>query len=443
MCPQHNQAKGTLPLFDFRAKLRLEEFFDTGDRLTLHNLLDYMKSSGDIDRFSLPISVQDNGQVIKIESSNGRKEYRTYSCPVTGWRYFYATLPIDLLDSDDDQDQNIGLQPRYLILDKVFQLFRHFQQHPVLQPSLGRIVNGNIRLFDGQHKAAAILWNGHRELECKIYIETDIRLLNDTNISAHDRFAQTRFFSSIMVSKLGSQFGADFESYKNLEDNNPKSEAGLMEYLRERDNLTRGEVNRRFRSFLYDSVLKADDNRLFSLVSVANYPTNEHPITINALTNSLFSSFLYRSPVEDNMTTEAYKRGNELQHMVNLMNMVYDLALNQWDAKASSSDETQRKIARIIRSRFMKAWSELVKDAMCAKLNIHDTDDRRRPFYRELSENEIKDIEYVVSRLINWKIWSSPSTGEIDKIRLDNDAQVKDWLKGKGLTTGYLLGATE
>jgi 5-methylcytosine-specific restriction endonuclease McrA len=35
MCEHHNKAKGTLPLEDYRIKLRLEKFFAIGSRLTL------------------------------------------------------------------------------------------------------------------------------------------------------------------------------------------------------------------------------------------------------------------------------------------------------------------------------------------------------------------------------------------------------------------------
>jgi uroporphyrinogen-III synthase len=130
---------------------------------------------------------------------------------LTKWRYFYATLDVALIDSHDDPDHSIGLQPRYLIPERVFELFRHFQRHPVLQPSIGRVVSNRIRLFNGQHKVAGLLWAGRRQFECKIYTTCDIRLLNLTNIFAHDAFAQIRFFSSIMVMKLGALFGTDFE----------------------------------------------------------------------------------------------------------------------------------------------------------------------------------------------------------------------------------------
>ena len=443
MCAQHNRDKGTLPLFDFRAKLRLEEFFATGDRLTLGHLLAYLREKGDISTYGSPISVQENGDTLRIESATFSKKFQVYRCPVTGWNYFYATLPIDILGSDDDHDQDIGLQPRYLIPDKVFELFRHFQTSPVLQPSLGRIVDGRVRLFDGQHKAAAILWNGHRELECKIYVEPDMRLLNQTNISAHEKFAQTRFYTSIMVMKLGSQFGTDFDQYKDLEDGNTKSEAGFVDYLIAKDNLTKGEVYKRFRSFLYNSILEYDGNRLARLVAVGNRATDDRPMTLNGLTGSLFASFLYREPVTDNMTTDAYRRGFETENMVKLMNMFDELGLNEWSSKSAKNNERQLKLIRLVRARFMKAWAELLKDVVCVQLSLHDRDESSRPFYRELKDDQLGQIRFCVARLVDWKMWSSPLNSEIDQVRLDKDRMVKDWLKEKGLTTGYLLGATE
>src|SRR6266481_8491775 len=62
MCAQHNREKGTLSLEDFRTKLRLRDFFSTGDKLTLRHLLGYMKAKGDIVRF---------GEVVAVKESNG------------------------------------------------------------------------------------------------------------------------------------------------------------------------------------------------------------------------------------------------------------------------------------------------------------------------------------------------------------------------------------
>src|SRR5688572_9848796 len=51
MCELHNKAKGVLPLADFRVKLRLTQFFENGDTLTLKDLLAYLRQEGDIHAF--------------------------------------------------------------------------------------------------------------------------------------------------------------------------------------------------------------------------------------------------------------------------------------------------------------------------------------------------------------------------------------------------------
>ena len=442
MCQDHNLQKGALPLADFRVKLQLNEFFKQGDRLTVGNLLRYLKDRGDVKEFGKAVTVTENDGGVQIETSSGKEAYRLYECPLTGWRYFYATLDLALLDSDDESDHSIGLQPRYLIPEKVFELYRHFQRHPVLLPSIGRLVGNRIRLFDGQHKIAGLLWTGRRDFECKIYIKHDIRLLNQTNIAAHDKFSQLRFFSSIMVMKLGSLFGADFEEYKKTDDEVNKSEASFLRWLERRDAgaVKRADRAEQFRSFLYNSVIEHDDNKLKKLISASNRRTDEMPLTIDMLTKSLFACFLYREPVEDNMTTESYKRQSETENMVALMNIFHDLGLHGWNAKAMQGDTNQTKLDRMFRSKSMMAWSELLRDAILAKLDLTDADERACPFYRELDKRQFEGIKQTVTRLFNWKFWSA-ADDEIDRVLSDNKSSVKEWFRKHDLTTGYLLGA--
>jgi hypothetical protein len=320
MCEVHNRAKGTLPLEDFRVKLRLEDFFSRGDSLTLGDLLRYLKEERDISQFGERVSVSRSDGAARLESGTTSSVQTVYTCPTTNWEYFYATLDVSLLDSDDDDEDRMGLQPRYLIFDKVFDMYRHFQNHPVLQPSIGRIHQGRVLLFDGQHKIAALLWTGRRQFECKIYLNPELRLLNDTNISAHDKFSQTRFFSSIMVLKLGTEFGKDFETYKYLEDGQPKSEAGFMRFFEHGTGsaMSKGERNRRFRSYLYNSILQNPECQTSRFVSNSNRSTDAKPLTIDMLSKSVFACFLYQEPVTDNMATESYKREQEINNVTAL-----------------------------------------------------------------------------------------------------------------------------
>ncbi len=446
MCETHNLEKGMLPLGDFRVKLRLNDFFSQGESLTLKHLLEYLKRQNDITAFGQSAILTEDTNHIQVEKGSGEKYINTlYTCPITGSKYFYAILPVELLNSDDDDEDNgVGLQPRFLIFDKVFELYRHFQNHPVLQPSVGRVSRQRILMFDGQHKIAALLFNGRKEFECKIYLQPDLRLLNQTNVAAHDKYSQTRFATSIMVIKLGKEFGADFENYKNLEDGAVKSEANFIKFL-ERDLtqvLTKGERKRRFRSYLFNSILEDSANKLAPFVSTGNRSTDKQPLTIDMLSKSLFACFVYSEPVEEDMATEAYKRDKEITNNVQLMNMLFDLGLGAWNPSAGANDDNQRKLSRLFRSKSIMAWSEILRDAIRPRLGLVDSEDQVRPFYRDLSADQPSEIKKMIERSVNWKFWNSPD-GDIDRILSDNKSEVKAWLRNHGLTTGYLMGAPE
>ncbi len=444
MCDQHNKAKGTLPLGDFRIKLRIQDFFALGDRLTLRHLLEYLKNKGDIDGYGDPLTASEIDGQITLQTHSHQSSHTLVTCERTGWKYFYANLPVSLLNSDDDESHQFGLQPRFLILDKVFDLYRHFQIYPVLQPSIGRIHENRILLFDGQHKAAALLWSGRRTFECKIYINPDVRILNQTNIAAHDKFAQTRFFSSVMILKLGSQFGKDFDDYRRTE-GTTKNEAGFLDYLaRVQDSeLSKAERNKRFRSYLYNSILEDPTNKTKPLISTSNRSSNAQPLTVDMLSKSVLTCFLYTAPVTDDMTTDAYKREYEFQNNIRLLNILFDLALCGWNSRAARDDTNQLRLNRIFSSKSFMAWCELMRDAVCAKLELYDADEKAKAFYRELSDVDFQKIHKIVERLLAWPLWLSPPNSEIDNYLAGNKSALKDWFRNKGLSAGYLLGVNE
>lgn len=444
MCAQHNREKGQLPLGDFRVKLQLDEFFGSGDKLTLGDLLAFLLKQKKIKGYGQSVVTSNAEDAITLESANTKMTHTLYTCPTTGWHYFYATLDVSLIDSDDEAKDSVGLQPRYLIKDKVFSLFRHFQGHPVLQPSIGRLFGSKIRLFDGQHKIAALLLNNRHDFECKIYLDPDTRLLNDTNIAAHDAFAQTRFYSSIMVLKLGAEFARDFDEFKNLEHPIIKSEQAFFSYLLNRPNmmLTKATLNRRFRSHLYSSILNDSGNKLDPYVSRGNRSTDEQPVTMDMLEKSIFAYFLFREPTAESMTSDAYRRDDELHNMIALCNMLVEEGLHAWNPKAGTDDHDKRRLGRIFGSKSMMAWSQLLWDAVGAKLDLMDTDEKLRIFYRPLSEEQLTRVRSVVRRLFAYQRWIAPKDDEIDRVLSDRTSAVKDWLRAHGLTTGYLAGAS-
>jgi hypothetical protein len=440
-----NLRKGRLSLAEFKTKLRIERFFDTGERLTLGHLLRHLASKGELS-FGEPLKITEDGGVITLQTDR-LKEYSFHvqKCPATGWRYFYATLPVNLLDSDDDADERIGLQPRFLIFDKVFSLYRHFLVHPVLQPSIGRVDGQRIRIFDGQHKIAGLIFAGRKEFETKIYLEADLRLLNQTNISAHDSFAQTRFFSSVMVMKLGAQFGRDFEDYRSEDDNKPKTESAFLAWLSAKENfqVTQGNLKKRLRSFLYNSILEDPSNKLRQYVSVENRSNKRTPLTMDQLEKSIFSHFLYREPVDEDMATDSYLREPEFANVVYLMNALHNNAMHRWETDAPKDSHEQVGLSRMFGSKSMMAWSELLHGAITAKLNLYDSAERARPFYRSLTDEQRETVAWVIRRLTTWKGWQAPANADIDRHLADNVGALREWFKSQGLNSGYLMGAPD
>ncbi|MCG6170146.1 HNH endonuclease [Leptospira sanjuanensis] len=442
MCEFHNKSKGTLSLNDYRIKIKMDEFFELGDRLTLKDLLKYLKGKDEIASYGNKISIEKENELIRLSSHSYSGIFPLQKCPLTSWEYFYGNLPVEILNSDDGEENSYGLQPRYLISTKVFDMYRHFQSYPVLQPSIGRISNDSILLFDGQHKAAALLWNNRKIFECKIYLNPEISKLNQANISAHDKFAQTRFFSSIMILKLGSQFGNDFEEYKSLDDGNIKNEINFLNFIRQRDeSLSTADINKRFKNYLYNSILEDENNKLKRLISVSNRSSKDQPLTIDMITKSYFACFLHQSPLSDDMLSENYKRDIESKNLISLMNLTFDLSLSNWNADLPSSDLNQTKLNRIFSSKSIMAWMELFKDAVAAKLEIHDSDEKDKIFYREISDTDFTKIKSILERLFNWQIWSAPIHSDIDTQIAGTKSNLKDWFRNKGLTTGFLLGA--
>ena len=125
------------------------------------------------------------------------------------------------------------------------------------------------------------------------------------------------------------------------------------------------------------------------------------------------------------------------------MNLIFDKTLINWNPSATQNDTEQQKLSRMFSSKSIMAWSELFKDAISAKLEIYDTDEKSKIFYRQLEDSDFEKIDKIIIRLINWQMWDSPKDSEIDKMISNNKSTLKQWLKDKGLSTGYLMGASE
>ena len=137
----------------------------------------------------------------------GKQTLPLLTCPATGERYFFASVPALFVRNDTE------LQPRPLEVDRLWALYRHLQTHTQLAPAVCRLVGKDVLLFDGQHKAAAQVWAGRTALDCKVYIDPEVRRLKETNLSAHDKLRQMPFYTSTLLEKYASMATEDWEAF--------------------------------------------------------------------------------------------------------------------------------------------------------------------------------------------------------------------------------------
>ncbi len=114
VCKQHHRRIGTMSLQEYRDKIRLGVFFQ-GNPKYLNDVIKEKTGKG-IKKFTYEIL--ENKIIFYFE--NFKHEYPIHICPITTWKYLYATIPIEYLKNDKD------LQPRAIREGAMWQLYCHF-----------------------------------------------------------------------------------------------------------------------------------------------------------------------------------------------------------------------------------------------------------------------------------------------------------------------------
>ena len=216
-----NKRKGALSLVDFKERLKVEALFKNKSSVTLQDLLDFKKIVRKPVKFILD----------EHYAYFGEHLYKLFYCDKTKANYFFAKIGYEYVTNDVED----GLQPRNIDIKKLLDLKDNFQNRPQLQPSIARLKDDKILLFDGQHKAGANLLNGGKNIELKIYVDSNndsalFQTLMITNLEAHNKFKQTGFASSVLVTKMKNIADSHFDEYLAT-DVEVHSEQGYVNFL--------------------------------------------------------------------------------------------------------------------------------------------------------------------------------------------------------------------
>ena len=253
---------------------------------------------------------------------------------LSGMRSFFGTFPLEYLHHDDRiNPRSIGSNIRGLIEE-------FLQKRPQLHVALAWWAPetdgvGPLKVFDGQHKAAAQILLGIRELPVRIFLEPDTNVLLQANTNAGGKLRQVAFDAAVMRHLGSSLYVERVKKYQLMrdmaEDDYGFSEQDLVRFFKgERREMARYVIDAQ-----RDAVTHAPDNRLLEFVEWAG-KSLEKPLSYNTIERSFFREFLYKkaldTPIDMGIEDGSNPRLLERQQLIQLMSLFAEVFfVGHWD----------------------------------------------------------------------------------------------------------------
>ena len=451
VCKNHNLAKKDMSLSEYRDKLSIEKLFkskeDNGKQLKLNDILEakFQNDYGFIVKYDYNSAKKSITVKYYLDSKQTKlpdvKEYPVFECPITGLNFFYAQVPVNNIVNDGKEESEIELQPRPLIFDHFWNLYRHLRVNTQLQPSICRIDGDNpIFVFDGQHKAAARIWAGAKSLDVKIFIEPDVIKLMKTNLVAHDKLKQLRFYSSILADKLAQIYGVNWQKY--IETADKKTEKGFCNFVKYSETSTDENPVKQIEAFIVESILKHNDNKILPYVAPGNKTGKKYAISRDSLKKYYFRYFVTKPPLDVEIDSKDDFRNQEVENNVKLLNILAEKTLiNKWNPDSNSAEH--KKAERIYRAGSIMAWFPMLRNVIFNKLDLINPNEAERILFRNISNEKWELISKFVDKLFSHKIWID-NDPNIDIVIGNKKAELtKKLFEEQGLTDKWILGLIE
>lgn len=388
------------------------------------NLNDILQTKSG-SKFSLKFR-RENNHILYSLAQIGKTE--VLKCPVyrdklSDLEYFFTVLPIEYVFHDDK------INPR-TIGGNISKLIDEFYYgNPQLHISLGW-VNTNketetkVKIFDGQHKAAAQVLLDVKEIPIRVFINPDEDLIIKTNFRAGTVLRQVAFDKSIQR-HLGNTLYIDrvnrYQEEMKLEgDNYNFSERDLVNYFKGESR----ELKRYILDSVRDAVTRDPENRLMEFVDLGGR-AKEKPISYSTVEKTFYSFFIYQdvldTPISYKLEEGLNPRSLEKKQIVQLMNIIaeeiyigkFDLEIgtSQIESKIQKNEEIPLEHVRAFRMgkeeivyNWLKYLSQIVQSHF---ISLGKPIDEKKLFQYEFSNTLWQNIRNYIKNLSLLPLWTN------------------------------------
>jgi hypothetical protein len=347
--------------------------------------------------------------------------------------YFFTVAPIAYLHHDE------RINPRPIAKVSLRRLIEEFygglpQLHVALAWADLCEQNGQpqIRIFDGQHKVAAQILLGAKELPVRVFLNPDLDRLLTANTHAGTTLRQVAFDKSVQR-HLGSQLLEDriqrFLADTNREqDDRSFSEQDLINHFRGQWR----EVRRYILDDVRDRITHHPDNRLRPYIDFGGRGT-ERPLSYSTIEKTFYSFFIYpnalETPFDAGDEVGENPRQLEVEQIVRLMNCIVDIIYaGQFDPSIGTSRLERRvqegkesipiehlRAVRMSKEEILYTWLDFVREVIGNHFLFGSSDvafDRSRPFQTRFPDPLWDNIGRLLRNLRGLPIWVNTSLSE-------------------------------
>lgn len=278
-------------------------------------------------KYNFKYKIEGDTLVYSFDESGDTTVHRSeiFTDDLSGEKTAFIRVPLSYLYHDEIINPR-GINSSISLLIKEFH-----KTNPQLHLSLGRICDGRILIFDGQHKAVAQIMLGVNKLVLRLFIDPDIERLIETNTNAGSKLKQIAFDKAIVRQLHDTLYSERLKKYQvdhSLSfDDYSFSEQQVVDYFKgERGNIRSYIINSQ-----KNAITRNPDNKLQSYINFEGRG-NSLPLSYSTFEKTLLATFvnaktILQSPINYKIDEGLNPRMLEKEQLIRLCNLLADKIL--------------------------------------------------------------------------------------------------------------------